>query len=600
MAAGQMQTLFARCMPRRYNCLSPRARRLAAALAVVSVGCHFETQGLEDILSPRPTYVNFPGKRVIKGQVSSVVSDWNGDNDRRVLAMRSDGELLIVEPESAENCSVGLVADFLPNAYLDTYDAQRRPMVALLLSQDDTGRGELAFSDWDCTVWSTGIERGSLILREAADGYLAGDVRDDGKALLVVNPWREQVREVESGLTALVTDWGGWSLAQAGTELVVRDPQLTERLRESDVAEYLTLINGGVAILKTDGTLLVMDLATKLTTHLGGDVCGLQGADIRDRSPYTSISFLDPCADGALKLYEHRKRTLRLVGLAGQFTNARVAFDAYAVRHLYVLDGATKLPSTAPVRRSSYGDRYIGTLWGSASLIDPTLGENEVSGGLPLREPVEQIGENAILPVTPSYGFLLRMGDPLALVDYDGTQGRLVIWKPGAATHEVATNVTELDGGLAVVNWDGTSGEVLAAMQDPAVPLGLRVESLDVATVAYDGDDEGISVALSAADGEFILMRGSRAQWRSGLGLGLETLAEGVLPEQYAWWSSHLLGYNRADGSGSGTLTLRFTDTLDTFEQTGVSRWQFSNTPPGVLYFVDVGSKAGLWWAALR
>lgn len=600
MVVGQMQTLFVRCVPRGQNGPSPRSRTLAAALAVVTAGCHFETQGLEDILSPQPTYVNFPGKRIVKGQVSAAVSDWNGDNDRRVLAMRGDGELLIVKPETAENCSVGLVADFLPNAYLNTYDVQRPPMVALLLSQDDTGRGELAFSDWDCNVWPTGLERGSLSLREAADGYLAGDLRDDGKALLVVDPWRQQVHEVESGLTTLVTDWGGWSLAQAGTELVVRDPQLTERLRQSDVAEYLTLVNGGVVTLKTDGSLLVTDLATELTTYLGGDVCGLQGADIRDRSPYTSISFLDPCVDGSMKLYEHRWRTLRPVGLAGQFANARVAFDAYAERHLYVLDRATKLPATAPVGRSSYGDRYIGTLWGSTSPIDPTLGENDGLGGSLLREPLTKIGENAILPVTPGYGFLLRVGDPLALVDYDGIQGRLVVWEPGGATREVATSVTELDGGLAVMNWDGTSGEVLAAMQDPAVPLGLRVESLDVATVAYDGEDEGVSVAFSTVDGEFMLMRGSLQQWRSGLGLELEALAEGVLPKQYAWWSSHLLGYNRSDGNGGGTLTLRFTDTLDTFDQPGVSRWQFSNTPPGVLYFVDAGSKAGLWWAALR
>jgi hypothetical protein len=52
---------------------------------------------------------------------------------------------------------------------------------------------------------------------------------------------------------------------------------------------------------------------------------------------------------------------------------------------------------------------------------------------------------------------------------------------------------------------------------------------------------------------------------------------------------------------GTGTLTARFVKTLDPFTVSHVQHWrEVSGDVPGIVYVTRRGSKAGLWFAALR
>jgi hypothetical protein len=177
--------------------------------------------------------------------------------------------------------------------------------------------------------------------------------------------------------------------------------------------------------------------------------------------------------------------------------------------------------------------------------------------------------------------------------------GRLLQWHPGSGTVEIATNVAELDGGLALVNWDGTSGELLADLIDPPTQLPLRLTSLRAIDVNLSGEDY-VALSAATANGELIVMHGSYEDLSNDLALHTETVASHVLAGEYGWYSQNILAYTRDGGDGTGTLVVRFVDSGDEFEQRGVSRWQFSWIDQSIRYFVDSGSQVGLWLARFR
>lgn len=580
---------------------------IALSLGVAPFGCHTETAGLEDILSSGPSYVNFPGKRLVSGRVARVDVDFdfpNGPTEARLLIqMDKTGELLIMDPVTLKQCSVGAVASFQSFTKTDGFQQQRPPMIAVLLTQDELGRGNLAFSNWRCRLWSTGLEHAELPMLAPGTKYPIRTTGDMGDALYNVDPWTRTVDPITDHVTSIAFDSGlhSWRTRE-GSSLVVRDFSLGPIYRIALPVEtvptpcmafgagFVCLLPSGVSQISTTGYVPIPGSL---------DACSLQSADAsfyhpqRSHAWFTnqvarSSSFFAPCESRTLQLVRTSELLPRRVGEPGQFETPVVDMQDDSDHLLYVLDRATTILNGPKDTRQTFGPRFIGTLYGARVASEDAA---------PIA--VEKIGDNAIRPDPGSDYQWRRQGDPLSLVDYDGTVGRLLVWHPGGGTTEIAQNVTELDGGLALVDWDGTSGALLLATTDPPILTTLRLSSLG--NLRYSRNDRvGVAVAWAGPADELNLIRTSYENRANALGIVPESIDSSVNPGDYALVDSSLLGYRRDVQDGAGTLVLRFLDSQDSFEQKGVSRWQFLSIPPAVLYFVDHGSKAGLWLAPLR
>jgi hypothetical protein len=575
--------------------------RTALLSAATLVGCHTDTQGLSEILSPDLTYVNFPGKRLVSGRVSRVDIDRSGHDaltEVRLLIQKQSGELVIFDPLTMKQCLVGVVAAFQPFTQTDSFKQQRRPMVALLETNAEEGRGSLGFSDWDCKVWSTGLEDAEMPSIEPWLSYPIRTTSQLGDALYAVDPWGRSVTQITDGLTSLAYNGNGWHTRE-GSDLVVRAYDFTPKFRWQNVPDGIAFGSGFLSPWSNSLTYLRSDGGSK---YVASDACELKGADpawgetlhmVNVGEVCWSVSFFAPCAEKTLRVYQAENggtdSIMRQVGDPGQFVDPLFAY--YYNDPAYLLDQPVALPPTAPGMVSRSHSRYVGTLYGAEIVVDSA---ESIS--------VERIGDRAMLPALYAVSYEWhRQGDPLALVDYDGTVGRLVVWHPGKRTEEIASNVAEVEGGLAVVDWDGSSGALLVAMTDPPILTSIRVASLSGIVYESDGN-RGAAAAWVGPAGELDVIHCSACNWNwiTAVGIRPAVIAKHVQAGNFNWFGTNILGYLHDVDAGVGTLAIRFMDTADVFEQAGVSQYQFLAVPPGVLYFVDQGSKSGLWFAPLR
>jgi hypothetical protein len=187
-------------------------------------------------------------------------------------------------------------------------------------------------------------------------------------------------------------------------------------------------------------------------------------------------------------------------------------------------------------------------------------------------------------------------------VEYDGTAlaGRLVTWSPGRPLKEVATGVAQINGSIAIIDFDGSVGN-LVALDGATVskPLARKVPRQHVladtpgtALVSnYDGN-RGTLLVAPAGTTDF-------EEVTTGITLD-ELQNQDVAFLQSLGGIAYLHDFD--EDAGVGVLGARIIETGDTFD-IGIraSEWSEYGWPePGILYVSPEGDAAGLWFARLR
>ena len=154
--------------------------------------------------------------------------------------------------------------------------------------------------------------------------------------------------------------------------------------------------------------------------------------------------------------------------------------------------------------------------------------------------------------------------------------------------------MVQLKGSLALVGYDGTAANLVAFRGDQQVLIARGVPPGGVLL-----EPEGTAV-LTDYDGEAGTLLASEGDLTE-----LELIAERVHPRSYRFMlNMGAVGYVRDHDPdlGGGTLGVRVLETRDRFEVPGpVAEWDEVAWPSvGLLYVVEAGPRAGVWFAKAK
>jgi len=282
------------------------SRVLTVASLCCSVGCNIEgsVSGLADsLLDPEPSTIEGPGRRIAKGSYSDLELDASLSVGARLLALRHDrdeSELAIIPFEGGEACHVGPATRFMRLA--SQVDVHLTPMVGYL-GERTNGQGTLHFVDFDCKELMDPIEQVGLpqVLypRGNATGLLT--LSGSGKVYFidVIKPEVRVVAEnVRSGRVGNSHLW----LIEEGTLLARNDAFDVEVRYGTRVVEF-GLFSGmdepGVtdAAYIEDGNLFLASGTDGEPVQLAEDAC-----TITDIGHAGAFAFYSPCESRQLAI----------------------------------------------------------------------------------------------------------------------------------------------------------------------------------------------------------------------------------------------------------------------------------------------------------
>ncbi|MFC1641138.1 hypothetical protein ACFL5O_00405 [Myxococcota bacterium] len=565
-----------------------------------AVACDFETSGMQTMFDGEPSYVEFPGQRMLSGRFRDTWLDGSDAGGGFVTAVDSDDVLNLVSLPGGERCEVGPVAYYSPLEVRTTSGVVT--VVAYLRDLDEAGRGALGFVGTDCTDWFTELKHAAFPHLVGTDGLLVLDRRDAQDALVVVDPWNRTTRELAPAVRELQRTQNGhfWSLE--GDELVVRQPDFAEVWRMPEVTQFLLMGDQRAGVIRAGELGIVGQLNPDDWQLVASDVCFVHSADLGPSEELHFLSYATGCDAPELFLYSLPLQRSFPWFLPGTESSQPTAFTPGAEPQV-IIDWRTPPyraflltdlePKPGPLVGNERYEGRRGSVWGG--FFDP-----DTEGELQL----ERIGDGAQL----RHDALAGEPAPRMVIDHDGQSGRLVQWQPGHEPTELARGVSALVRDLTIADYDGQVGNLLALEASETRLLARGVPSLRGAERYTDFEQQRLAV-LSEYDGTV----GSLTLWfdasKSGgnaLGVQPVTVARGV-----PLWGYHLyaqfpgLAYLRDFDvtSNTGTLEVRFLRTRDTFvrKQGGVSEWHRTNWPAaGIIYTVPDGPDAGVWHAKLK
>jgi hypothetical protein len=450
-------------------------RTLALAALATTAGCDI-VQGFQNagdaLFPPQKTYLETPGFRLATGGFRRLNV---GVGDELYLLARSaeDTEpalysMRFVDPKP---CRIPGVGRYWSSGLPTEYPSQ----IAYL--EGDARRGRLHFVDARCNVHEDLVfEDAELPLSESPLGLLFFA----GPDLLLVDPPKNDVRMIASGVQALFLNGPGAHLVMVDGSLRAYDPANWKFIGEE--GDSIVGVRGvGSAFLFEDATGIH---GISVITTLGEPQITVTDVDREGcRLGWVSgshIAYYSPCAEQRLTLWN--------------------ASNGEKTRPDYVAD-----PSLFAIERDPDSDAPNPTIeedYWYYTLRDLT---GDGGGTLVVRSPAGDeftIGTGARLDRTN----LDDSGDyGLALLDVAGEIGRLVRWDRDGAVETLATGVLYGSGDL-IVNWNGAVGDRARLTDDGELEIFLEgVPRRDYAYIdasrrwhaVLDESEDGITGTLS-------------------------------------------------------------------------------------------------------
>jgi hypothetical protein len=399
-----------------------------------------------------------------------------------------------------------------------------------------------------------------------------------GGKLTFLDPWSSKTTLVATGASVpQFTDDQSTGTAKIWTieagQLVARSYAFEELARYGkNVTEFAHTTDSVTRVAFVDDSeLFVVTDELKAPERVATDACQVS---FPSGWGGFGLSFLSPCADRRLVLYGSRHRSDPGPGKSDE---TLVVGGPVVGNPAVSFDGDTALAFF--VKNDEPGAKN-GALYGGA-----------------LGKAAEHIGDTPQLSRTHAPVVSHKGSAWNVLVDVGNGVGRLVQWKPGATAKELARDVEEVSGSLAIVNFDGTVGDLARISADqPVTVLARKVPpggfdtDTDIGTAVvtdFDGTTGTLEIAPPDDDTRF------------------EAVATGVRASGFQFIQSlNGVGYLRDfDASrGVGTLGVRVVTTGDTFDaDVRASEWREVGWPePGLLYVVPDGNSAGIWFARLK
>jgi hypothetical protein len=551
------------------------------------VGCHVDLSGLNQLFSSDPTYLSLPGQRIGGGKFSGASIVGTNATGAHVIAFDASGPstvLTIFPFDGGKGCSTGSA-----NGYQALDFGVRSTVPPIVGYHERSGSDTLLhFTTLDCKEGLAPISDRNYPLNGTFDdppGYL---VVDTSANLTFVEPWEKKTTTVAPSVrgTKIVQD-KLWSIE--GTQLVVRDMKLKELARYgTNVTEFDIAAGDVVYVAYIDAT------CADGATPCGGDLYSVTDA-LADPVKLDSdactvifpvrwgghgVSYRSPCADRRSVVYGSTTAVDDSMGITGS--------------KVVVGDSVLGSPDVDFMAATPYVFYVMAD--------DPKATTGTLFGGV-LGKPLESIGDAVTrdssrgAPIIDKAGTSWRM-----TIETDNTAhaGRLVTWSPGQPLKELATGVAQLNGTVAIVDFDGSLGNLVAiAGATVSKPLAHAVPRQHVladapgtAVVAdYDGNRGTLLVApAGTTDFEPVTK-----------GITLDELTNGGVNFLQ---SLDAIGYlhDFDEKTGTGILGASLIETGDTFD-VGIraSEWEENGWPePGILYVSPEGDAAGIWFARLR
>jgi hypothetical protein len=534
---------------------------------VVLSGCTIDFSGLSDLFDSTPTYLDLPGRRVASGHFQRAIVDGTEPANSFFIA----NELGAATPRFAifpflggPGCRTGR-ADSLPH-----FTSSPLPSFVTYVENASAGNPRrLHFTNPRCGEPLPPVDTAGLPFRTLDDppGYLALASGD----LLFLEPWDKKRTVVAAAVSQVFpSDDKIWSVEDG--QLVVRDLKfkVLQRLG-TDVKEFDVTDSSVPRVAFVDGTdLFVVTDKFETPKKIDSDVCSVQ---FPSGWHGRGIAYFSPCDAQQLVLY----------GSAHASDPGPGENDTrYELGANVVGDPAIGF----------LGDQTFAFFMSKADADSPT----ELFGG-PITETPEHIADS---PQTssgrPNVGTpaVSRVSDLWETkVDVEGNVGRLIRWKPGAPPKEIARGVEYRDDPLAIINFDGKTGD-LVRVDEGGVS---RVLARGVPSKGILSSDDGLA-AVTDSDGSL----GTLIVAPTGTS-AFEKVAARVHDFHFIQ-NLHGIGYLQDfdNTAKTGLLGVRVVATGDTFEL-GVraSEWTEVGLPePGVMYVVPDGERAGIWFARLK
>jgi hypothetical protein len=547
-------------------------------------GCHVDLSGLNQLFSSDPTYLSLPGKRIGSGSfslVSIVGTNASGAHVVAFDASSSPGVLRIFPFSGGKGCSTGPSTLAYP-ASLDF--GVRSDIPPILGFHEKTNSATLLhLTTLDCKETLPPIADRSYPFDATFDppGYLTLDASGE---LAFLEPWNGKKRVVADQVRGTRNSQDRiWSIE--GGELVARDLSLKVFARYGkNVIEFDTVGDSPTRAVYLEGTcaagaspcegdvFLVAD-APGAAKKIDSNACNVL---FPARWAGHGVSYRSPCADRRLVVYGATKAS------AGDQSQSRFV----------VGDAVLGSPDVDFMHDTAY------VFYAKAD--DPKSG-GTLMGGV-LGEPLETIGDRPTRNSSQGAPIVDKSGSSWrATIEFDSQKnaGRLITWKPGAELTEVATGITQITGPVAIVDYDGSVGNLVQLSGGTiSPPLARRVprqrilsSSAGIALIAdYDGDRGTLLVAQAdTTDFEPVAK-----------GVTLAELGGDIAFLQSLTAIAYLHDYD--EKSGTGVLGARLLETGDNFD-IGIraSEWSEVGWPePGILYVAPEGDAAGIWFARLR
>jgi hypothetical protein len=593
-----------------------------AAGAWSCLGCQPKTDGLSVLVDSGYSYVEFPGKQLLKGTFTSYGLDY--DVDGAVAVGLRDGRLVMASAGGGPECDAGAATDFVLAGYYGI-GFDYRPYVPFLESSDEQGRGPLGFADHQCAsplespLADSELPLYSGLATELPRHFMLGVEREepfqDFRSFVECSLWSEPVScktssvkqltlQHERMLSIELDQENATPGSAQPTKLVAHDRFASLAVELAREVSELAATPRDAAFIDASGLNVFENEGQVSIQRLEPDACSLHS--LQGNSP--AFSYFAPCDSEQLVVFDPETRERFELASGGQ-PPVWLGPVLDGGRHALYQSELQELPP--PNSESVFAPRPG---WNRFAYFAPravpytsgTLWAERLGSGEPVRGP-----ERALF-ASLRWQHTTRVR---VLADFDGEVGRLVEWDVDSGeVVEIAPGVVDYGPDWALADFDGIAGNLLEISADLTTRIiahgvsGRPSEPLfeGGCLVCFDSlvETEATHTALlSDYDGKTgtLLLRSRLA---TASEREPEVIAHGVPRNGHRMlYGGDAVAYIEAHSADaqSGRLQVRFLETADTFSVDGVASFYEVNWPdPGLLYAISEGPRAGVWYARLR